>query len=69
MTTQRIAELREWANKLKEGGWDGDAENAREAVDEIERLQSLLWTPHEGDIAIWTGDGWEFHRHGEGQTR
>jgi hypothetical protein len=34
--------LREWANKLKEGEWDGDAENAREAVDEIERLQAVI---------------------------
>lgn len=58
MTTKRIAELREWADKLKEGEWDGDAENAREAVDEIERLQKqverdagarALWDAHFGD--------------------
>lgn len=42
MTKKRIEELREWARRLKDGEWDGDAQNANECLDEIERLQQQL---------------------------
>jgi hypothetical protein len=68
VTKERIVELRRHL-RLDDDIEPNIGAALTECLDEIERLQSLLWTPHEGDIAIWTGDGWEFHRPGEGQTR